>query len=131
MGESPAGLERLIAGFNAGNASARLEAALGPLSLTFRVSGSIEYDNATLFLNCLEACISLTPPGGRVDLDLTDLRYISSTGVGALASVFGTAIKLGFEYRTLNPSEGVLRVIETLGLLSLFRIGKADAQADK
>jgi anti-sigma B factor antagonist len=62
----------------------------------------------------------LIPQGGRIILDLSDVSYLDSTGVGALVSLKATAIKQGLcilEFVNMTP-----RILELVRMTNLARL---------
>ena len=63
----------------------------------------------------------LIPLGGRVVIDLSDLNYLDSTGLGALVGLRVSAIKQGLcimEFANMTPR--VLELVRLTGLTKLF-----------
>jgi len=61
----------------------------------------------------------LIPLGGRIDLDLTDVSYMDSSGLGALVGLKVTAVKQGMvilEFVNMTP-----RVMELLRISNLVQ----------
>jgi anti-anti-sigma factor len=62
------------------------------------------------------------PAVGVIVLDLADLEFISSAGLGALLSVRAKLRPHGGEIRLINPRPFVRRILETTRLDQLFAI---------
>jgi anti-sigma B factor antagonist len=63
----------------------------------------------------------LIPQGGRIILDLSDVSYLDSTGLGALVSLKATAIKQGLcilEFVNMTPR--ILELVRMTNLAQLF-----------
>jgi anti-anti-sigma factor len=67
-----------------------------------------------------DAVKPLIPLGGRIVIDLGDLNYMDSTGLGALVSLKASAIKQGLcilEFVNMTP-----RILELLRIANLTRL---------
>jgi anti-anti-sigma factor len=63
----------------------------------------------------------LLPLGGRIVIDLSDLNYLDSTGLGALVGLKASAIKQGICILELvNMTPRVLELLRITGLTKLF-----------
>jgi anti-anti-sigma factor len=68
-----------------------------------------------------ETVRSLIPLGGRVVIDLTDVSYLDSSGLGTLVGLHVSAIKQGYcrlEYINMTPT--VLKLMRMTGLAQMF-----------
>ena len=61
-------------------------------------------------------------PGGVVQLDLSDVVFIDSTGVAMLQQAGVQLDALGCQLVLTNPSRAVRRVLTILGLLEYFSV---------
>jgi anti-anti-sigma factor len=79
---------------------------------TFKVSGELDISNAD---HLVETLVEPLRTGGDVLLDVSDLRFIDSSGVRALVQ---TAISLEGRGRLVlrRPQGPVLRVLDLMGL---------------
>jgi anti-sigma B factor antagonist len=79
--------------------------------------GRLVYDNAA---QMKEAVKPLIPLGGRIIVDLSDLSFMDSTGLGTLVGLKATALNQGLcklEYVNMTP-----RILELLRLTSLTKL---------
>lgn len=60
----------------------------------------------------------------KIAIDLENVEYISSAGAGVFIGAHGPATDSGGGLILVNPTEGVLRVFELLGITQLFTITK-------
>lgn len=65
----------------------------------------------------------------RIVLDLSEIDFLSSAGAGVVMVAHKQAEAEGGALAFVEPSENVLAVFKTLGLLSVFRIYRSEADA--
>jgi anti-sigma B factor antagonist len=84
------------------------------------VSGEADLSSCDPLRQALDDVIS----GGaeRVELDLTHLDFIDSTGIGVLVSALKRMQAKGGAIALRSPGVSVLRVLEITGLSSLFQL---------
>jgi anti-sigma B factor antagonist len=84
---------------------------------TVRCHGRLVSQNAS---EVKDAVKPLIPLGGRIVIDLSDLNYVDSTGLGALVSLKASAIRQGFcilELVNMTP-----RILDLLRIANLTRL---------
>ena len=64
----------------------------------------------------------------RILVDLKDVTYIDSAGVGSLVAMFLHVLKRGGRLKLIRPSERACRVLEIAQLLSVFDVFETEAQ---
>lgn len=94
--------------------------------LAIALSGELDMKLANDLAPILEAVLLESPVCGRLLLDLSGVAYISSAGVGLLAAILAKAEKRSISLVLVNPTAGVKRVMDTLGLLSFFDVERRD-----
>ncbi len=87
-----------------------------------RVSGLIDSDTAEDFLEASLEALGTLSRGASIGLDLKDVRFVSSTGVGALTKLLAAAESLGVSLRICAVSPACEDVFSILGLLDYFGI---------
>lgn len=87
-----------------------------------RVSGLIDSDTAEDFLEASLEALGALSRGAAIGLDLKDVRFVSSTGVGALTKLLTAADSLGVSLRIRSVSPACEDVFSILGLLDYFGI---------
>ena len=65
----------------------------------------------------------------RFLVDLGDVTYIDSAGVGTLVAMLLHVVRRGGDLKLLHPSERAGRVLETAHLLTVFDVFDTEAQA--
>ena len=82
-----------------------------------RLSGQLTRDAAATFK---EQVKGLIPQTKRLVLDLSDVAYMDSSGLGALVGVYVTAKKAGCDLQLINLSKRVRELLGLTHLLSVF-----------
>jgi anti-sigma B factor antagonist len=62
----------------------------------------------------------LIPGTKRILLDLTDVTYIDSTGIGAMVSVYLSATKAQCDFKVVNAQQRVRDLFEITKLRAIF-----------
>lgn len=82
-----------------------------------RLSGKLTRDDASTFK---EQVRSLIPQTKGLVLDLSDVAYLDSSGLGAIVGVYVTAKKAGCDLQLINLSKRVRELLGMTHLLSVF-----------
>ena len=85
-----------------------------PERYTIRVSGEVDISNADKLREAID--FSLEQPTEEICLDLTDVAYIDSTGIGVLVGAAHHAADHGKGFSAINAQPGVMRVAQLLGV---------------
>ncbi|OUO19288.1 STAS domain-containing protein [Collinsella sp. An307] len=85
-----------------------------PERYTIRVSGEVDISNADKLREAID--FSLEQPTEEICLDLTDVAYIDSTGIGVLVGAAHHAADHGKGFSAINAQAGVMRVAQLLGV---------------
>ncbi|MCU0367458.1 MAG: STAS domain-containing protein [Cyclobacteriaceae bacterium] len=97
-------------------------------SLVLRISGDLIGENSGTQLlqvaneaisNQIKSCI----------IDITELRYINSSGIGVLITVLTKFRNKGGEVYLMNPSESVKKLLVITKLNSIFQIINSEEEA--
>lgn len=85
---------------------------------TLKCHGRLVAGNAS---QVTELVKPLIPQGGRIVIDLGDLNYLDSSGLGALVGLKVSALKQGFvTVELVNMTPRVLDLLRITNLLQLF-----------
>ena len=84
-----------------------------------KLSGEMDVANAGAVSACLNGLIDA---GADVVIDLSDLQFIDSTGLGVLVSVGGRARQGGQRVRLRAPGKNVASTLSMTGLDRVFTI---------
>jgi anti-anti-sigma factor len=106
------------------DAPAKVEEVRGRIVMSF--SGSFDMKLAVDVESLLASVIDRIETGRHLVVDLSDVNYISSTGIGALVTslLHAQGKHVPFVVRNLTPK--VRSVFEILGLLVFFPEGEKD-----
>ena len=80
----------------------------------FKLVGEIDISNAHLFKKQLETALKETKQ--NITIDLSELTYIDSTGLGVIIGTYGSIHKEGYTVKLLNPRESVKKLLRISGL---------------
>ena len=80
----------------------------------FTVAGEIDISNAKDFKANLES--SLAEVCQSIRIDLSELKYIDSTGLGVIIGVYSTIKKEGHNVKVVNPRDNVKKLLTISGL---------------
>jgi len=80
----------------------------------FKIAGEVDISNAQQFKNKLMA--ALEEKKQNITIDLSELNYIDSTGLGVIIGTYGTIKKEGFGIKVLNPKNPVKKLLNISGL---------------
>lgn len=67
--------------------------------------------------------------GSQFVLDLSDVRYMDSSGIGLIVQVLTSAKQRGGSLKLVNPSKYVTQTLKMCQLLPLFEVFAADEEA--
>jgi anti-sigma B factor antagonist len=99
-------------------------------SLVLRISGDlIGEDNGTQLIAAVNDAVS-----HRVStciIDISDLRYINSSGIGVLITILTKFRNKGGEVYLMNPSESVSKLLVITKLNAIFQIIKSEEEVVK
>ncbi len=76
--------------------------------------GEVDVSNAGELRDALDAALAKKPAG--IEVDVTDVSYIDSTGIGVLVGAAHHAKDAGLFLKVLHPQKNVARVLNLLGV---------------
>lgn len=85
-----------------------------PERYTVRVAGEVDISNASKLREAID--FALEQPTEEVCLDLAEVAYIDSTGIGVLVGAAHHAADHGKRFAAVNAQPGVMRVAQLLGV---------------
>lgn len=90
-----------------------------------RVSGAIDVQSRDALLTAGRAAFASDTPG--LVLDLADVTFVDSTGIGALVELGHDAEDAEAGFRLRDPSPRVVRILQMTGLTDAWPIEETDA----
>lgn len=79
-----------------------------------QVAGEVDVSNASKLRDAIDELIAEGVPS--VDVDLSQVSYIDSTGIGVLVGAVHRAHDVGLSLTVSNPQRNVARVLDMLGV---------------
>ncbi|MBK7653005.1 MAG: STAS domain-containing protein [Flammeovirgaceae bacterium] len=99
-------------------------------SLILRISGDlIGEDNGTQLISAVNDAMS--HQASVCIIDISDLRYINSSGIGVLITILTKFRNKGGEVYLMNPSESVSKLLVITKLNAIFQIIKSEDEVSK
>jgi anti-sigma B factor antagonist len=86
---------------------------------TVTCHGKMNAETSNLFKDTLKKLIARS---SNIVLDLGDVSYMDSSGLGTLMGVYASARKEDCDFRLLNLSRRVSELLHTTGLAGVFKI---------
>lgn len=84
------------------------------------IDGEVDVSNAQELSKTLDDAIAQSP--AAIEVDLAQVPYIDSTGIGVLVKSAHIASEKNCEFCVSNPQSNVLRVLTLLGVGSEFNL---------
>lgn len=113
-------LERVTGGMK--HFGARARDAGDPGGLLIQLEGYFDGDAAMAVTAVIVSLIEQWDGYPQVIFDVGKVSYISSLGIGALASARTAALRRGLHFSLDNPQPAVLHVLELLGMTTYLSI---------
>ncbi|WP_195268280.1 STAS domain-containing protein [Eubacterium sp. 1001713B170207_170306_E7] len=84
------------------------------------VTGEVDIYTATQFKEPIEKLIQAGTK--EIFLDLTNLSYIDSTGIGILIELRKGSMSKGLDMTLINPQKNVVKLLQLTGVDQIFNI---------
>ena len=98
--------------------------------MILRISGDlIGEDNGTQLISAVNDAMS--HQASVCIIDISDLRYINSSGIGVLITILTKFRNKGGEVYLMNPSESVSKLLVITKLNAIFQIIKSEDEVSK
>ncbi len=107
-----------------------IETNLVGTELTIKISGEIDHHSARPLRQKIDEALYYYR-SKSVALDLSDVAFMDSSGLGLILGRFTLARELGGDLRVVNPNECVSKVLELAGTGRLIKIEKTSAKGAK
>ncbi len=95
-----------------------------PECYTIAPAGEIDISNADKLRDAID--LAFEQPTDKVKLDLAQVSYIDSTGIGVLVGAAHHAADHGKGFSAVNAQTGVMRVVQLLGVDSDIDVSAAE-----
>ena len=92
-----------------------------------KINGRLDLETSAHLKPMIDSIMAIIPAGGLLTLDLEHVNYISSTGVGFLATILVQTIKESKNISIARIQAPVRKVIELLGFNNFMNIEAPDA----
>ncbi|MBL8966839.1 MAG: STAS domain-containing protein [Spirochaetaceae bacterium] len=92
----------------------------GASEVVLSISGDVADEGAACLFKEIEAAILSRPMLVSLVVDLSELRYASSTAIGGLMSLYGLALRKEISFCVANPSKQLVSLFSLLGLSSFL-----------
>lgn len=97
-------------------------------TLILRVSGDlIGEDSGTRLIEAVNEAVSHKVP--TCIIDISDLRYINSSGIGVLITILTKFRNKGGDVYLMRPSESVKKLLVITKLNAIFQVVQTEAEA--
>ena len=80
----------------------------------FKLVGEVDVSNVQALKTQLETALDETRQS--ITIDLAELKYIDSTGLGVMMGVYGLIKKDGLTIKIINPRDNVKKLLNISGL---------------
>jgi anti-sigma B factor antagonist len=89
--------------------------------LAIALFGEIDFSNSASVVDQIGPALTQAQPS-RVEVDLTGVTFLDSSGIGVLVTAYRGATAAGASYRVVGPSRFVYEQLRMTGLVDLFGI---------
>lgn len=97
-------------------------------TLVLRISGDlIGEDNGTQLIEAVNEAVTHKVPACVIDI--SELRYINSSGIGVLITILTKFRNKGGEVFLMKPSESVRKLLVITKLNAIFQVVQSEAEA--
>ena len=93
--------------------------------LTVALRGEIDFTNATPATETIRRAVAERRPA-RVRVDLTEVTFLDSSGIGVLVTAMRVAQEAGAAFQVEHPNVNVRDQLATAGLLEAFGLASAE-----
>ena len=100
--------------------SLALADSIKPTGLVLILAGDLDTDSTGEFLSFVLESLSVMKPPTTLILDLSALKYISSTGVGSLTAILSETRRKGIGLSICSIPKHIWNIIDLLGFTAFF-----------
>ncbi|MFI5953371.1 STAS domain-containing protein [Cryptosporangium sp. NPDC051539] len=88
--------------------------------VVLRVAGALDLDTAGQLRSSGTSALHGSGPAPTLTVDLADVSFLDSTGLGVLVTLWHEARNVGGKFQVARPSSAAGRVLEITGVDALF-----------
>lgn len=92
-----------------------LSTSIDAARATVHVAGEVDVSNAGMLRDAVDAAIGL-PGVQALDVDMAEVPYIDSTGIGVLVGAAHKAHDAGLAFSVVDAQDNVVRIMGLLGV---------------
>lgn len=107
-----------------------IETYLQNSELRIEITGEIDHHTARLLRAKIDESLYYYR-AAKVALDLSNVAFMDSSGLGLILGRFTLAKELGGELRIIDPSDSVTKVLDLAGTSRLIKIEKTTVKGSK
>ncbi len=107
-----------------------IEISLCQNELRVEVSGEIDHHTAKALRAKIDESLYYYR-SAKIALDLSNVNFMDSSGLGLILGRFTLARELGGELRIIDPSESVMKVLKLAGTSRLIKIERTTVKGSK
>jgi len=96
-------------------------------TLILRVSGDLIGEDSGTLIDAVSDALSHKVPGCIIDI--SDLRYINSSGIGVLITILTKFRNKGGDVYLMKPSESVKKLLVITKLNAIFHVVQSEEEA--
>ena len=97
----------------------KLDVETSPAGTLVHCSGKITVSTAATLLDRVH---QLIPQSKRIDLDLAQVSYVDSSGLGTIVRLWSSAQKSGCTYKIINLQPRIKELLAMTSLASIFEV---------
>ena len=90
-------------------------------TMTCVIRGDIDHHSARTIRTQIDEALYRKRPA-RLELDLSRVEFMDSSGLGLILGRFNKASEIGSEFTLLNPNAGVTRILDIAGIGRMIKI---------
>ncbi len=102
-------------------ADGRILGETAPWGVLIEISGKLDNYNSNIFTEHVSTIISENSSIDVLIIDMKEINYVSSTGIGSLTNLLIQTHKFNIEFKIARAGEKIKSLIDLLGFTSFFQ----------
>ena len=102
-------------------ADGRILGETAPWGVLIEISGKLDNYNSNIFTEHVSTIISENSSIDVLIVDMKEINYVSSTGIGSLTNLLIQTHKFNIEFKIARAGEKIKSLIDLLGFTSFFQ----------